>query len=256
MFGSVPKNLWNKVAAADDQNRILLATRSLMIETDERKILVDVGCGDKWPPKLREIFAIDDKTYEPVLGVTDVLLTHLHFDHAGGVSRIAGGRNGGIAEAGLELCYPAARHCVSRTNLENAQQPHERERASYLAENVQPLQTADLHITEDGQELWPGLTVHQVNGHTTGLQMPRLVAGGETVVFPSDLMPTSAHIPIPYVMGYDMCAVTAMEEKRKFLHEAIEGNWIVVFEHDPALAAARLKWDDKGRPTIAERLEF
>jgi glyoxylase-like metal-dependent hydrolase (beta-lactamase superfamily II) len=248
MFGSVPKALWGKNAPPDDENRILLATRSLVIEGEGHKILVDVGCGDKWNEKLRAIFCIPDTPYLPVKGVTDVLLTHLHFDHAGGVSKF----DHGVPEP----CYPGAKHYVGAENYANAQKPHVRERASYLPENVDVLSQVDLKLMTDGEEVFPGLSVHRADGHTRGLQWVKLTDGQTTFAYPADMIPTSKHLPIPFVMGYDMCAERAMEEKRKFLEEAVAGAWIVVFEHDPELAGARIKFDERGRPTIAETIEL
>jgi len=257
MFGSVPKALWAREAPPDDENRILLATRSLIIEDGDRKVLVDVGCGDKWSGKTRAIFCIGETPAQypgtlipqyPLPGVTDVVLTHLHFDHAGGVSR--------FGSVGLEPCYPDARHWVSSANLENARHPNVRERASYLPENVDILEHVDLILTEDGQELFPGLTVHRADGHTHGLHWVELTEGSQTVAFPTDLIPTSAHLPVPYVMGYDMCAERAMEEKRSLLEQAVDGGWVVVFEHDPNLAAARLALDDRRRPIVREHVEL
>lgn len=250
MFGSVPKALWAKEAPPDDANRILLATRSLVIEDGQRKMLVDVGCGDKWNEKNRTIFCIPDEPYRPVTGITDVLLTHLHFDHAGGVSR--------YAEDGQTVMpnYPEARHFVSAENYKNAQAPNVRERGSYLPENVGVLAQTDLFLTESDQEIWPGITVHQSDGHTHGLQWVKLTAGDTTIVFPADLIPTSAHLPVPYVMGYDMCAELAMKEKERFLASVVEGGWIVAFEHDPFVGAGRLALDDRGRARLAETVEL
>ena len=256
MFGSVPKALWAREAPPDTENRILLATRSLLIEDGKRKILVDAGCGDKWTEKTRAIFSIGEIPDQypdtpapqyPLPGITDVILTHLHFDHAGGVSR--------YGEGGLEPCYPGARHFVSAANRENAKHPNVRERASYLAENVDILDRIDLILTEDGQEILPGLTVHRSDGHTRGLHWIELTDGEVTIAYPADLIPTSKHLPVPYVMGYDMCAERSMEEKRSFLEQAVAGRWIVVFEHDPDLAAARLAFDERGRAIVGERIE-
>jgi len=248
MFGSVPKTLWAKVAPPDEANRILLATRSLIIEDGSRKMLVDVGCGDKWTEKTRSIYCIEDKPYAPVPGVTDVLLTHLHFDHGGGVSRFDG--------ESVVPNYPGARHYVSARNYENAQKPNARERGSYFLENVSVLAQTDLVLTESGQEIWPGISVHQVDGHTHGLQWVKVSDGGTTIVFPADMIPTSAHLPIPYVMGYDICAERAMAEKEELLRQVVAESWIVVFEHDPEIAAGRVALDERGRPYLIEPIEL
>jgi glyoxylase-like metal-dependent hydrolase (beta-lactamase superfamily II) len=244
MFGSVPKALWAREAPPDSENRILLATRSLILDDGERKILVDVGCGDKWSDKNRSIFSISDAPYVPVPGITDVLLTHLHFDHGGGVSRFVDGE--------LQPNYPNARHYVAGANLENAKTPNVRERASYLPENIDILDSVDLTLTEDGQEIFPGITAHQVHGHTRGLQWIKISDGADTIVYPADMIPTSKHLPLPFVMGYDMCAETALREKGAFLKQAVAENWLIVFEHDPEIDAARIRFDDRGRASVAE----
>ena len=250
MFGSVPRTIWSKAAPPDEDNRILLATRSLVIEDGDRKMLVDVGCGDKWNDKSRAIFCISDQSYVSVQGVTDVLLTHLHFDHAGGVSRVSPDATTVVP------CYPLARHFLSALNLENAQQPNARERASYLPENIDVLEQVDLQQVNSEQEIWPGITVHQSDGHTRGLLWVKVSDGNQTLAFPADLIPTAAHLPIPYVMGYDICAEQAMKEKEAFLNQAIEESWIVVFEHDPAIGAALLTRDERGRPKMAEEIDL
>jgi glyoxylase-like metal-dependent hydrolase (beta-lactamase superfamily II) len=250
MFGVIPKTMWAKLSPPDDQNRILMATNSLIIQDGSRKMIVDLGCGDKGNAKFREIFCLEYRPYEPVIGVTDVLVSHCHFDHVGGISRFKSGTQD------IEPNYPDARHYVSKANLENASQPNSRERASYLKENLDAFALVQTEFTEDWQEIWPGLTVHQVNGHTRGLHWIKLSEGGTTVAFPTDLCPTSAHLPAAYVMGYDMCAQTAMEEKEDFMRRAAAGGWILVYEHDPAIAASRIELDDRGRARMTEQFEF
>ncbi len=244
MFGSVPKTMWSRVAPPDELNRILMATRSLVIDNGQQRMLVDTGCGDKWTDKMRAIFEFPATPYLPVEGITDVLLTHLHFDHAGGVSRFVDGQP--------KPNYPDAIHYAPHANYENAKAPHMRERASYLPENVDVLTQTDLRLTEPEQEIWPGLTVHRSDGHTRGLQWLTLADGGTTLAYPSDLIPTSHHLPTPYAMGYDMCAEQVIEEKRQFLEQAVREQWIVVFEHDPEVGAARLEFDERGRAVVAE----
>lgn len=172
MFGTVPKALWSGLIPADEENRIRLATRSLLVRTDGRVFLVDVGCGGKWPEKLRRIYGIEpappaEAGFDPA-SVTDIILTHLHFDHAGGISRNAPGAPGDV-----ELCYPDARVHVQRDNHENARDPNLRERASYLKENVLVLDRARLELARGSREIVPGLWVHQADGHTRGLQLDR-----------------------------------------------------------------------------------
>lgn len=265
MFGSVPKPLWEKLTTPDERNRILMATNSLIMEsefsvpegdedvaptggTSLRKLMVDAGNGDKYNEKTREIFDFEDKPFRPVPGITDLLFTHLHFDHCGGLSHYEGGE--------LRLSYPNAMHYVSRANLENARNPNVRERASYLPENIGPLESVSPHLLNTGDEVWPGLTVHEANGHTRGLLWIKLTDGKQTVAFPSDLCPTSAHLPTPFVMGYDICAEVAMKEKAAFVKQAVDEDWIVVFEHDPHVPAGKIGFDERGRPCIREVIDL
>jgi glyoxylase-like metal-dependent hydrolase (beta-lactamase superfamily II) len=246
MFGVLPKALWSKVYPPDEQNRIQMVTRSLIIEDGDRKMIVDLGCGDKWHPKMREIFGLSSEPYKPVHGVTDVLLTHLHFDHSGGISRY--GEDGKSIVAN----YPDAKHYVSLVNYENGRKPNAREKASYLRENIDILESLDSGFLDDGDEVLPGISVHRSDGHTTGLMWVTVSDGGETIAYPTDLCPTSKHLPITYSLGYDMCAETGMREKHAFLQQAVDGKWLVVFEHDAYLPAARLRFDERGRPAVAE----
>ena len=244
MFGSVPKVLWERVITPDEKNRIPLACRLLLLKSSERTFLVDVGCGDKWSEKEKGIFAFESQLDAPLSevlsGVTDVIITHLHFDHAGGIS--VRGEDGE-----LRLSFPDARVYVSKKNYEHAKSPGVREKASYLSDNISVLETADLRLTEDGEEIVPGLSVHQANGHTHGLQWPKLTGDQGTIVFPSDLMPTAHHVPVAWVMGYDLSAETAMAEKQEFLARAEQETWMVVFEHDRQTAAGTIGRDERGR---------
>lgn len=242
MFGSVPKPLWSRAHPADDRNRILLAMRVLLLEGHGRRILVDVGLGDKFSPRLADIYGVDlsHHTLERSLAalglgvgdVTDVILTHLHFDHAGGATRDAGGT--------LVPRMPNAKYHVQRRNWENALQPNPRERASYMPENFAPLETAGvLRLWEGPGEPWPGLEVFTAEGHTRGQQLVRVSGGGRALYYVADLVPTRSHVRIPFVMGYDIAAIETMAEKRAVLGRAsAEGAWVCL-EHDPGIALAR-----------------
>jgi len=243
MFGSVPKPLWSRTNPADERNRIRLAMRCLLLEGEGRRVLVDDGAGDKLSPKLADIYGIEhhEHTLEGSLGslglgvedVTDVLLTHLHFDHAGGSTRRE-------ASGALAPRLPRARYYLQRKNWENAVAPNPRERASYMPENFQPLMDAGvLTLWEGERSPWPGLEVFTADGHTRGQQLVRVSGREGTLYFVADLIPTASHVRIPYVMGYDVAAIETMEEKRALLRRATaEGAWICL-EHDPSVALAR-----------------
>ena len=239
MFGSVPKNLWAKRIPADNENCIPMAARALLVRGEGRVVLVDVGLGEKWAEKPRKIFEIKNEPSEKLgfapESVTDIILTHLHFDHAGGISRWKDAQK---KEA--ELTYPKAKMWLQRSNFENARNPNPREQASYLPENVFVLEQGDLTLVEGSREILPDLWVHRFDGHTVGQQWIELRDGARRIMYPADLVPTSHHLPVPFVMGYDMCASTALHEKEEFLKRALDEDALIVFEHDPAVAAARI----------------
>ncbi len=241
MFGSVPKPLWSRTNPPDERNRIRLAMRCLLLVGQGRRVLVDIGLGDKPDAKFRDIFRVEDTPrLEDSLAslglgpadVTDVVLTHLHFDHAGGATA----REGDVLRPRL----PRARWYVQRRNWENAHAPNPRERASYLPENFDPLERAGvLEFWEGDARPWPGVSLVTAEGHTRGQQLVRVAGGGRTVYFVADLIPTASHVRIPYVMGYDVAAIETMAEKKALLSRAVdEGAWIVL-EHDPETALAR-----------------
>lgn len=250
MFGSVPKNIWSKKIPVDDENCIPLATRCILLKGKGKVILVDVGLGDKWGEKERGIFAIKTIPFKDAgvvpEDITDVVLTHLHFDHAGGISYIKDGK--------ALLSFPNATIHLQRDNFENAKSPNLRERASYLPDNVDPLEQAKLNLLPGSCEILPGIFGHQVNGHTKGQQFIEIRGGERTILYPTDLIPTSRHLPLPYTMGYDICTETLMKEKESFLNLALERDAIVVFEHDPDVPAATICKDSKGHFAVKEKI--
>jgi glyoxylase-like metal-dependent hydrolase (beta-lactamase superfamily II) len=242
MFGSVPKPLWSRLAPPDERNRIRLAMRCLLVEGHGRRILVDDGVGAKFGPKLLDIYRVElgEHTLERSLAaaglgvedITDVVLTHLHFDHAGGSTARAGER--------LGPRLPRARYHVQRRNLENARRPNLRERASYLPENFEPLMEAGvLTLWEGAQRPWPDFELFTADGHTRGQQLVRIAGPEGVLYFVADLIPTAAHVRIPYVMGYDVAAIETMEEKRRLLERASSERAWICLEHDPEIALGR-----------------
>lgn len=241
MFGSVPKPLWSRTNPPDERNRIRLAMRCLLAQGHGRTVLVDVGLGEKFPEKLRDIYRVES---EPSLlvslaaagvapgDVTDVVLTHLHFDHAGGSTV--------NTPEGPRPTFPTARWWVQRRNWDNAHAPNPRERASYMPENYDALADGGrLELLDGATTLWPGFGVEPVDGHTRGQQVVHITGGGKSLWYVADLIPTAAHVRIPFVMGYDVAAIETMAEKRAVLTRAVSEQAWVVLEHDPDTALAR-----------------
>ncbi|RME57634.1 MAG: MBL fold metallo-hydrolase [Candidatus Dadabacteria bacterium] len=242
MFGAVPKAIWEKVYPADSRNRIQLATNSLLLRGEGRVILVDVGNGDKWSDKQKDIFEFNPVPEEE-LGfkkeeVTDIILTHLHFDHAGGISYFNSRGN-------LALSYPNANVYLQEANFKTALSPNVREKASYLKENVEILKEANLFLLQGDEEIFPGVKVYRVDGHTEGQQVVEVNTGGIILLYLTDLCPTSRHLPLPYHMGYDMCVKTLLKEKKRFLDYAVQNSAVLVFEHDPDTTLATITLNEK-----------
>ncbi|MEK7467928.1 MAG: MBL fold metallo-hydrolase [Planctomycetota bacterium] len=260
MFGVVPWTMWSKLTAPDAKNRIELGMRAMLLRGHGRTVLVDCGAGGKWSPKMLDIYGIDYATASlerglaahglTPAGVTDLLLTHLHFDHAGGLSKAD-------PAGGLSLVFPKAKHWLQKSNLAWARSPHERERASYLPEHVNPVADAPgLELVDGPAEILPGLKLVCCDGHTFGQQLP-LIEGPEGKLFYcADLVPTLNHLPVPWVMGYDLNALLSMKEKKDILDRAVKENWILFSEHDPRTAAARIALDEKGKHVVRERLDI
>lgn len=249
MFGTVPKVLWEKAHPADEKNRIELSMRALLLEGMNRRVLVDTGMGEKWDAKAREIYALRSPPggvlgalaaagIEPAT-ISDVILTHLHFDHAGGATM--------ATPEGIVPAFPHARYHLQSRNLEWARRANDRERASYLRENFEPLVEADVLELHDGnRELFPGIELVVSDGHTEGLQMVCVRAdekgeGDATELwYAADLIPTSSHVPAAWVMAYDIAALRSVEEKKALLAGIAARDGWLFYEHDPHFAASRV----------------
>jgi glyoxylase-like metal-dependent hydrolase (beta-lactamase superfamily II) len=246
MFGVVPKVLWEKKSPPDDKNRIRMRANSLLVRAANKTIVVETGNGTQWDPKLRAIYAIQDG--DPLLdslaqtgvqpGQVDLVInTHLHFDHAGGNTRLANGR--------IVPTFPRAWYIVQRGELEHAMNPTERDRASYFPENIQAISNEERwELLEGDQEILPGISVARIPGHNADIQAVKITGGGKTLAFVADLLPTRHHIPLPWIMAYDLYPLQTLETKRLWVRRIVEEGWIVVFGHDPDIAAATLHESD------------
>ncbi|HEX6134577.1 MAG TPA: MBL fold metallo-hydrolase [Longimicrobiales bacterium] len=260
MFGVVPKPLWERRIPADERNRIPLALRCLLVETADALVLIDNGAGNKENEKFVEIYGIDNAASDPArfptrieealgrLGFTaddvDIMLdTHLHFDHAGGNTRRE-------EDGGIVLSFRRARYIVQRGELEWSRIRNERIQASYLPHNFEPVVEAGrMDLVEGDVEIVPGVSVLRTPGHTPHHQSVLIRSGGETACFLADVLPTSAHLPLPWIMGYDVEPLVTLESKRSLLARAREEQWLLVFEHDPVVPWGRLD-PAAERPTL------
>jgi glyoxylase-like metal-dependent hydrolase (beta-lactamase superfamily II) len=251
MFGVVPKTMWNKLNPADENNMCTWALRCLLVQDGNKLVLIDNGIGDKQEEKFfKHYFLHGDDTLEKSLAVhgftpddiTDVILTHLHFDHCGG----------SIVRQGDKL-VPAFKNAVYWSNEKHWQwavQPNDREKASFLRENILPIQESgqlqfqDISNTASG--ILPAISFHYAFGHTDAMMLPKIEYKGKTIVFMADLLPSVAHIPIPYVMAYDMFPLTTLNEKKAFLTEAQQNDYVLFFEHDATIECCTLQQTEKG----------
>jgi glyoxylase-like metal-dependent hydrolase (beta-lactamase superfamily II) len=249
MFGVVPWVFWSKTNPPDERQRITLAARCLLIRGEGKTILVDTGNGNKWNDKLKDIYRLDHSKFalEDSLSaagvkpeeVTDVILTHLHFDHCGGSTKIVDNK--------LVPTFPNATHYVQKAHWELSQNPTDRDRASFMKDDFQLLhEKGMLKFTDGEQEIFPGISVVVCNGHTTAQQLPKISDGKNTLLFLCDLVPTTSHIPFPYIMGYDLRPLVTLEEKKRILTQAEREGWVLFFEHDPETVAVKLQKTEKG----------
>ena len=245
MFGVVPRVLWERHLPPDEKHRVHLGLNCLLVRaTDGTRVLCDTGLGDRWDDGARDRLALNgggqivSELAALSLAPEDidvVVLSHLHFDHAGGAVRRG-------ADGALEPTFPRARHVVQAAEWREAQSPHERHRASYRPEDFLPLQAAGiLDVVEGTTTVAPGITVAHVPGHCPGLQVVTVESAGETLVFPSDLVPTRAHLRPTWHMGFDLDARATVDAKTSLLAQVAAGDWVVAFDHDATVPLARLR---------------
>ncbi|MCL6465877.1 MAG: MBL fold metallo-hydrolase [candidate division WOR-3 bacterium] len=246
MFGVIPRPLWEKKHPPDERNRIKLALRPLLVATGKELILIDTGIGDKYDSNFAERYRIE-KTDSVLSGlarlgfkpedITTVILTHLHFDHCGGSTQIKDGK--------LVPTFPRARYIVQQAEWEDAVNPNRRSRASYLGENFLPLKETNLLELINGSiEIYPGIQLLPTGGHTRGMQLVKITSDNKTAIFWSDMIPTQSHIPVPYIMGYDLFPLDSMDQKEKLLNQAVNGNWLSVLEHDREAVMGKITLKD------------
>ncbi|MBK8607653.1 MAG: MBL fold metallo-hydrolase [Chitinophagaceae bacterium] len=260
MFGVVPKSMWNKINPADENNLCSWALRCLLIEDGNRLILIDNGNGDKQDAKFfKHYYLHGDDTLDKSLAkygfhrddITDAFLTHLHFDHCGGSINREGDK--------LVPAFKNATYWSNKAHWDWAVHPNDREKASFLKENILPIEESgqlkfvDVATAKDGKlgetSFAENISVRFVSGHTDNMMLPQIKYKDRTIVYMADLLPSQGHIPIPYVMAYDMFPLTTLNEKKSFLDEALEGDYTLFFEHDPVYECCNLHQNRKRRTT-------
>ena len=243
MFGVVPKPMWEKKARADERNRITLAMNCLLIRAAGKTILVETGAGDKWDAKHRDIYALEGSPRLPGQlaqhgvkpeNVDIVINTHLHFDHCGWDTRDTNGK--------MRPTFPNAKYVVQKKDFEHAKKPTERDRASYVLDNYVPVEEAkQWELLEGEKQIAPGVSVFPAPGHTPAMQCLKLEGGGKTAIFLADLVPTAAHLPLAWIMGFDLFPLTTLENKKKILPQIAKNDWLALFAHDTTVRAAHLR---------------
>ncbi|MDZ7742547.1 MAG: MBL fold metallo-hydrolase [Bacteroidota bacterium] len=250
MFGVVPKVLWQKAYPCDENNLCNWAMRCLLVEEKDRLVLIDNGIGDKQDEKFLKHYHLNgDDELEKSLGkngfkpedITDVILTHLHFDHCGGsISYSEDGES-------YQLAFPNATYWTSRKQYEWATHPNHREKASFLKENIIPIEeSGQLRLIEEEGEILPGIEIKLYHGHTEAQVIPHIHYNGKTIVFMADLMPSTAHVPMPWVMAFDVRPLQTLKDRERFYKEAIENDYVLFFEHDLYHECATLHETEKG----------
>jgi glyoxylase-like metal-dependent hydrolase (beta-lactamase superfamily II) len=249
MFGIIPRPLWEKTNPPDKLNRIKLITRNLLLQKKGRNILIDTGMGQKWDDKSKSIYDIDQNVTSLQIeiqksglhpeDITDIILTHLHFDHTGGSTMMDQGK--------LVPAFPSAKYYVQKQNLEWAMNSTEKDQGSYIKENFIPLiKSGVLDLIDGDNKFDKNIEFMVVNGHTFGQQLIKISDGSDTILYCGDMFPTASHIPLPYIMGYDLQPLVTLSEKKILLQKAADENWKLFFEHDPDTTVATVVRTDKG----------
>lgn len=261
MFGVVPKTLWSRAIDVDENNRIPMAMRCLLItsENSGRTYLIDNGCGTKFNDKYENIYQLDHSHSDLLSSleyhgfapedITDLIFSHLHFDHCGGTTYYD-------EQEQLRHTFPNATYHVTKKHLNTATDPNAREKASFLSDNIQPIANWEkLNVVNEDHQYEDGLEALPVNGHTISQQLPKITVGNQTIVFVADLLPTHVHLPLPWVMGYDMRPIRTLNEKEAFLEKAVANNWYLFLEHDADQEVITVK-KEKGKYALKDRLSL
>ena len=246
MFGIVPRTIWEKKMVPDERHRLKFACNSLLVRAGGKTVLVETGNGTKWDEKLRKIYSFpaNDPLTESLAkeGVKPddidlVINTHLHFDHAGGNTRLIDGR--------AIPAFPKAKYVVQKTEMVHALKPTERDRASYYAQDFVPVtESGQWQFVDEDAEVLPGISVTKIPGHNLQIQAIQIRGGGKKLMYVSDLLPTRHHLPLPWIIAYDLYPLTTLETKRKWIQEFVRDGWIVAFGHDPDFPAGTLHEHD------------
>jgi glyoxylase-like metal-dependent hydrolase (beta-lactamase superfamily II) len=252
MFGVVPKPLWERRAPADEKNRILLGANTVIVRTGRHTVAIETGLGAKLPPKLREIYGASERLPQSLEAagvraeeVDIVINTHLHFDHCGwNTRRDDAGR--------IVPTFPNARYFAHRGEVEHGHKQLERDAVSYISDNYDPLiESGQMTLIEgEGREIVPGISCEVFPGHTAQLMAVHVESAGQHACYVSDLIPTSAHLDVTWVMGYDLFPLTCIEQRKRFYSRAIPEQWLILFTHDHHFPMGRVEWDAKGKPRL------